>query len=180
MDWIDQEIRNAEQRAKNSSGRTRRLNRTEYFNTLRDLFDLDENYVRSLADELPPDGKLDGFDRAGASLYIDQAQLAKYFELAERVLNERVLMPKPAANVPVKEFAKDMHWRPEHESGKLTLLKPTQHFGTIFLGPMGWTKTLATLPTGARIYELKNGGIEYLAGGKDFHIGSHGLGIVGQ
>ena len=106
MDWIDREIRNAEKRARNSSGRTRRLNRTEYFNTLRDLFDLDEHYVRSLVDELPPDGKLDGFDRAGASLYIDQAQLAKYFELAERVLNERVLMPKPAANVPVKDFAK--------------------------------------------------------------------------
>ncbi len=176
MDWIDQEIRNAERRAKNSSGRTRRLNRTEYFNTLRDLFDLDDNYVRSLVDELPPDGKLDGFDRAGASLYIDQAQLAKYFELAERVLNERVLMPKPAATVPVKDFAKDMRWRPEHNGGTTTLLKPTERFGTIFLGPMGWTKTLATLPTGARIYELKNGGIEYLAGGKDFHMGSHGLG----
>ena len=43
MDWIDDEIRNAERIAKNSSGRTRRLNRTEYFNTLRDLFELDEN-----------------------------------------------------------------------------------------------------------------------------------------
>jgi magnesium-transporting ATPase (P-type) len=26
-----------------------------------DLFDLDDRYVRSLVDELPPDGKLDGF-----------------------------------------------------------------------------------------------------------------------
>jgi hypothetical protein len=180
MDWIDREIRNAERRARNSSGRTRRLNRAEYFNTLRDLFDLDEDYIRNLVDELPPDGKLDGFDRAGASLFIDQAQLAKYFELAERVLNERVLMPRPAAPVPVKEFAKEMRWRPEHKEGKLTLLKPTERFGTIFLGPMGWTRTLATLPTGARIYELKNGGIEYLAGGKDFHIGSHGIGVQGN
>jgi mono/diheme cytochrome c family protein len=180
MDWIDQEIRDAKRRARNSSGRTRRLNRTEYFNTLRDLFDLDENYVRSLVDELPPDGKLDGFDRARASLFIDQAQLAKYFELADRVLNERVLMPKPSATVPIKEFAKDMRWRTEHNGGTTTLLKPTERFGTIFLGPMGWTKTLATLPTGARIYELKNGGIEYLAGGKDFHIGSHGVGTAGN
>src|SRR3954465_3458499 len=37
-DWIDQEIRNAERLAKNSPARTRRLNRAEYFNTLRDLF----------------------------------------------------------------------------------------------------------------------------------------------
>ena|ERR1022692_1019361 len=59
MDWIDQEIRHAERLAKNSSGRTRRLNRTEYFATLRDLFDLDENYVRGLEVELPPDGKVD-------------------------------------------------------------------------------------------------------------------------
>lgn len=54
------------------------MNRTEYFNTLRDLFYLDENYIRSLKDELPPDGKVDGFDRIGSALYIDQAQLAKY------------------------------------------------------------------------------------------------------
>src|SRR5580704_16853590 len=64
-DWIDQEIRNAERFAKNSPGRTRRLNRTEYFNTLRDLFYLDDNYTRSLMDALPPDGKVDGFDRVG-------------------------------------------------------------------------------------------------------------------
>ena len=87
-DWIDQEIRSAERLAKNSPGRTRRLNRTEYFNTLRDLFSLDGDYTRSLMDALPQDGKVDGFDRVGASLYIDQAQLAKYFELADRVLNE--------------------------------------------------------------------------------------------
>jgi hypothetical protein len=180
MDWIDREIRHAERRAKNSSGRTRRLNRTEYFNTLRDLFELDDRYVRSLENELPPDGKVDGFDRAGASLYIDQAQLAKYFELADCVLNERVLMPKPAATVPVKDFAKDMRWRPEHEGGTRTILKPTERFGTIFLGPEGWAKKLATLPTGATVYELKNGGIEYLAGGKDFHIGSHGVGTSGN
>src|SRR3954467_11889766 len=37
-DWIDQEIRNAERLARNAPGHTRRLNRTEYFNTLRDLF----------------------------------------------------------------------------------------------------------------------------------------------
>src|SRR5262245_54306742 len=78
LDWIEREIRNAERMARSSSGRTRRLNRTEYVNTLRDLFYLDENYIRSLEDELPPDGKVDGFDRIGSSLYIDQAQLAKY------------------------------------------------------------------------------------------------------
>ena len=174
MDWIDREIRNAERRARNSSGRTRRLNRTEYFNTLRDLFYLDENYVRSLENELPPDGKVDGFDRVGASLYIDQAQLAKYLELADRVLTEQILTPQPKATVPVKDFAKEMRWRPETGDGKLTVLNPTESFGRMFLGPNGWTKPLATLATGAMIYELKNGGVEYLAGGKLSPIGGHG------
>ncbi|WP_420196872.1 DUF1592 domain-containing protein [Chthoniobacter flavus] len=173
-DWIDQEMRNAERVAKNSPGHTRRLNRTEYFNTLRDLFHLDEDYVRSLEDELPPDGKVDGFDRVGAALYIDQTQLAKYFELADRVLNERILTPQPKEVVSAKDFAKDIQFRSETDGGKLTILKPTERFGTIFLGPSGWTKSLATLPTGAKIFEMKNGGIEYLAGGKASPIGSHG------
>jgi mono/diheme cytochrome c family protein len=173
-DWIDQEIRNAERLAKNSPARTRRLNRTEYFNTLRDLFHLDENYVRSLTDELPPDGKVDGFDRVGASLYIDQSQLAKYFELADRVLNERILTPQPKATVPVKDLAKDMQFRAETDGGKLTVLKPTERFGTIFLGPAGYNKSLATLPPGAKVFEMKNGGIEYLAGTRATPLGSHG------
>jgi len=170
-DWIDQEIRSAERLAKNSPGRTRRLNRTEYFNTLRDLFSLDGDYTRSLMDSLPQDGKVDGFDRAGASLYIDQAQLAKYFELADRVLNDRVFVPKPKPTVPARDFARDIKWRAEQENGKLTKLTALQLFGQIFMGP-DWRKPMAYLPTGARIYELKNGGIEYLAGGRVI-VGSH-------
>lgn len=162
-DWIDQEIRGAAQLAKNSPGRTRRLNRTEYFNSLRDLLFLDDNYTRSLMETLPQDGKVDGFDRGGASLYIDQAQLAKYFELADRVLTERVFTPKPKPTVAARDFARDIKWRKEEEDGKWTKLAARAFFGQIFMGP-GWQTPMAYLPTGARIYELKNGGIEYLAG----------------
>jgi len=169
MDWIDQEIRNAERLAKNSSGRTRRLNRTEYFNTLRDLFDLDENYVRSLEEELPPDGKFDGFDRVGASLFIDQSQLAKYFELAERVLSQKVLAPKPKLAAPVKEFARDMKWDRESQHGSLTKVEVMGRLGGILD-----RLEFVTLPTGATVYELKNGGIEYLCGGERIALGSHG------
>ena len=35
-------------------------------------------------------------------------------------------------------------------------------------------KEMITLPTGATIYELKNGGIEYLCGGERISIGIHG------
>src|SRR5262249_44981511 len=57
MDWISQELRNAEKRAKGASARipTRRLNRTEYANTLRDLFYIEEDFVRALEQDLPMD-----------------------------------------------------------------------------------------------------------------------------
>lgn len=169
MDWIDQEIRNAERLAKNSSGRTRRLNRTEYFNTLRDLFDLEEDYVRSLEEELPPDGKVDGFDRIGSSLYIDQAQLAKYVELAERVLSQKVLAPKPKVAAPAKAFVRDMKWDAESQNGKFTKVDVVTSLGGILD-----KREFATFPTGATIYELKNGGIEYLCGGERIALGHHG------
>ncbi len=165
-DWIDQEMRNAERLAKNSPARTRRLNRTEYFNTLRDLFSLDDNYARSLVDELPPDGKVDGFDRVGAALYLDQAQLAKYFELAGRILSERVLNPKPKATVPVKEYVRDMRWEAWTEHGKFSKVDVMSALASILD-----KKEMITLRTGATMYELKNGGIEYLCGGDRIVLG---------
>ena len=174
MDWIDQEIRTAERLAKNSAGRTRRLNRTEYFNTLRDLFDLDENYIRSLEEELPPDGKVDGFDRGGASLYIDQAQLAKYFELADRVLSQKVFAAKPKIAAPAKDFVRDMVWDRDSDHGKFTKVD--------VMGPLIGiidNREMITLPTGATVYELKNGGIEYLCGGERIALGHHGSASYG-
>lgn len=179
MTWIDQEIRAAERRAKSSAGRTRRLNRTEYFNTLRDLFHLDENYVRSLEEELPPDGKTDGFDRVGASLYIDQSQLAKYFALAERVLAREVFAPRPKPTQPVKDFARDIKWGRENRDGQFTNVWATGPFGELFFPPNMVHKTIAELPTGARIYELKNGGIEYLCGGWNAPLGNHHFNGIG-
>ena len=41
------------------------------------------------------DGKVDGFDRGGASLFIDESQLVRYLDVAEQVLNQDVFAPKP-------------------------------------------------------------------------------------
>src|SRR6516225_1825648 len=97
MEWIIQELRAAEKLAKNSSGRIpmRRLNRTEFANTLRDLFYLDDRFARTLEEELPMDGTVDGFDRGGAALFVDEAQLAKYLEITDRVVNEVLFAPEP-------------------------------------------------------------------------------------
>jgi hypothetical protein len=62
---------------------SRRLNRVEYNNTLRDLFGVDLH----AGDLLPSEGGGgEGFDNAGATLFTTPVLLEKYLESAERVL----------------------------------------------------------------------------------------------
>jgi hypothetical protein len=100
VEWVNQEIRNAERRAQSSGGRSpmRRLNRTEYANTVRDLFHLDEHLARKIEQELPADGKVDGFDRGGAALFIDKSQLQAYLDMAEFVVREALPAEPVKAN----------------------------------------------------------------------------------
>ena len=102
VEWVNQELRNAEKRAQSSGGRApmRRLNRTEYANSVRDLFHLDEHLARKIEQELPADGKVDGFDRGGAALFIDKSQLQAYLDMAELVVREAL----PAEPVKVNRF----------------------------------------------------------------------------
>jgi mono/diheme cytochrome c family protein len=74
-------------RAANGRSTFRRLNRTEYENTLRDLFQLPGLAVRDL---LPEDGRADGYDKVGAGLDISHVQLSKYIEAAEKTLNTAI------------------------------------------------------------------------------------------
>lgn len=160
-DWIIQQLRDAERRAKNSSGRipTRRLNRTEYANTLRDLFFLDEHYVRALEEDLPMDGQVDGFDRGGASLFIDESQLVKYLDVAELVLNQEVFAPKPTM-VYQKYLAREAKWlHPKNEDKFVDLMSWTNEYGR-------QTKDRVTVAMGAVGSTVKNGGREYIAAGK--------------
>src|ERR1043165_7230994 len=67
VDWVNKQLRDVGLAARNAGGRIPmlRLNRDEYANTVRDLLKLDENIVRPLCEELPGDGKAEGFDRVG-------------------------------------------------------------------------------------------------------------------
>ena len=71
-----------------SEGRVvlRRLNRVEYENTVRDLFDVRVE-VKEL---LPEDAISHGFDNVGAALNISPVQIEQYLEAAETVLNAAV------------------------------------------------------------------------------------------
>jgi hypothetical protein len=65
----------------------RRLNRSEYENTMRDLFSLSGLEVKEL---LPEDGRYDGFDKAGRALDVSAVQLRKYMEAADVVLDAAI------------------------------------------------------------------------------------------
>jgi hypothetical protein len=84
------------QRAK--SGRTvyRRLNRTEYEHTLRDLLGLPNLKVRAM---LPADGEAHGFDTVGAALNLSYVQMAKYLEAADHALDEAISLHVPSVEI---------------------------------------------------------------------------------
>ena len=77
-----------------SEGRVvyRRLNRTEYVNTVHDLLGIDT----PLRDLLPEDGTAGGFDNIGAALNLSAVHLERYLEAADLALKEATITtPKP-------------------------------------------------------------------------------------
>ncbi|NNE92074.1 MAG: DUF1592 domain-containing protein [Verrucomicrobiales bacterium] len=95
--WIAAEIRHAEKSARSTGGKVlmRRLSRTEYTNTIRDLLHLKFLPNESPKDLLPPDGTLDGFDKVSKALLLDPSLMAQYFDVAELVADRAVLLGPP-------------------------------------------------------------------------------------
>ncbi len=108
---IDHDLR--QQRAQ---GRVamRRLNRTEYENTVRDLFDLPMLPVRDL---LPADGRMDGFEKSSEVLDVSPAQIRKYMEVADLVLDAAIAT----------------HEKPPTTKRRFRMIASFDHFGkTVF------------------------------------------------
>lgn len=80
----------------------RRLNRTEYNRTIRDLTTVDFNP----ADSFPVDDSGYGFDTIGDVLSLPPILFEKYLLAAEQIV-EKALRPKPESNGPVKKFDAD-------------------------------------------------------------------------
>jgi len=82
-------LKQADGTKQRSEGRVpiRRLNRTEYENTIRDLFSMPGLQVKDL---LPEDGRSAGFDKVSAALEISPVQLRKYLEAADFILDEAI------------------------------------------------------------------------------------------
>lgn len=62
----------------------RRLTRSEYENTIRDLFDLPGIALQAM---LPPDGAVNGFDKHADALSISHVNVAKYLEAVDHALD---------------------------------------------------------------------------------------------
>jgi hypothetical protein len=77
----------------------RRLNRVEYENTARDLFDLPGLPLQA---DLPADGQVHGFDKNADALDLSHVNLAKYMEAADRAL-DFATATRPTAPKPIKQ-----------------------------------------------------------------------------
>ncbi len=89
VDWIDRVLHDVDCQVDTDPGRVtvRRLNRTEYDNTVRDLLGLD----LTLSDDFPADDVGNGFDNQGDVLSLPPLLLEKYLAAAERIAEKAVV-----------------------------------------------------------------------------------------
>jgi hypothetical protein len=96
--WLRDSLIGAEKQKLAGEVRTgaRRMTRSEYENTVRDLFDLPG---AALEGDLPADGSAHGFDTNSDALDISHVNLAKYIESADKVLDLAVATQPEAPTV---------------------------------------------------------------------------------
>jgi len=104
LDWVAGEIQRARQTHGNTRGKVvlRRLNRSEYRETLRELLEL--HPAIDTAAHFPDDDAFHGFDNIGSALNISPAQMRVYVENAARVLK----MAFPVGEQPATEKTRMM------------------------------------------------------------------------
>ncbi|MFT5093885.1 MAG: hypothetical protein ACI93T_002715 [Porticoccaceae bacterium] len=88
--WITEQIEHAIRVRRSTGGQVviRRLNRTEYRNTMRDLLGLDLNYGPNLLPDSPGE---DGFTNNGSALGMSALQLESYLEAARSALSRAIV-----------------------------------------------------------------------------------------
>ena len=120
----------------------RRINRTEYEYTLRDLMHLPHLDVR---EELPADSESHGFDTVGEALNLSYVQMVKYLEVADSALNQAIVgekLPSPASPELVRrDFttlgrfnSKSGESRPLGETSRIVLRQPNSAQTPWFVG----------------------------------------------
>lgn len=97
IEWIEQRLRQFDCGSASRPGRVtmRRLNRTEYNNTVRDLTGLD----LKLANDFPSDDVGNGFDNIGDVLSLPPILMEKYLKAAKQIADEVMRSPDAAKKV---------------------------------------------------------------------------------
>jgi len=87
--WLDRELHAADAAriARAGRARLRRMTRSEFENTLRDLLALDRLDIQSL---LPEDGRVAGYDKIAAGLDLSPVHLAAYADAVEQALDAAI------------------------------------------------------------------------------------------
>lgn len=121
--WIDAELERAQREWASTGGRVvmRRLNRSEYRETLRELLGLHPGI--DTAANFPDDDAFHGFDNIGSALNISPAQMRVYVENAARVLKMAFPVGKQPATEKTRMMAADStkHAQAADEVGVLKL-----------------------------------------------------------
>lgn len=183
--WVAQQLDETTKIAQGAGGRVpmRRMNRVEYANTVRDIFSLEEGFARRIEKELPADGKVGGFDRGGASLFMDEGQLTQYMAVADLVLDEAVFIEKPDVQKFTWNALNEKHVHgigaaSKDAAGKVVDNNPPPGVVATYKEPLSkiaidnfgqWNaKENRYVPHGPFYWTAKNGGIEYLSGGNNY------------
>ena len=103
VDWITEQIGQAELQLRENAVVMRRLNRIEYKNTIRDLVGIDFDISG-----FPQDPPANGFDNVGSALSLSPMQLELYLDAARQIMDLAIVDgPKPES----------IRWRFEIDSG---------------------------------------------------------------
>jgi mono/diheme cytochrome c family protein len=120
LDWVSGRLKAADAR-RAAEGRVvlRRLNRTEYENTVRDLLGVSVE----LKEALPLDGAAGGFDNVGDALHTSMFLMEKYLDAAEKSLNVAI------ANLPQPPLIKKRYSLKETHQVKVSTERVYRHDG---------------------------------------------------
>jgi len=106
-DWIAGRIAAVEASRRTTEGRVvlRRLNRLEYANTIRDLFDTRVD----LKEVLALDSSMDGFDNVGAALHLSSFAMDRYLEAADKALSAAIVNRPAPPSTKKRSSLKESH-----------------------------------------------------------------------
>ena len=109
--WIDERLRETACATGDYAGPavTRRLNRREYRNTIRDLFGVDY----PVTDIFPADGTGgEGFDTNAETLFLPPILMERYLEAAQQILDRVIVTPALSKTIAAADLAPTLAARP--------------------------------------------------------------------